>query len=253
MSDRKPKNYYALNLTEGRIFLIFIVFILIVTVTAFVIIMLLNSNKNTAKNETTENELTLENEDLTEQYDYYGEHDSSMDIPEPESLQDINQDSNNINTDTTNNDNKKADNNDNIKNDDKSPVEIDDSKTLYSSDYINDEKGREKKNTEIKKNNNYSNTKSNKIDEKKSVQNYTNKRYIVQIGSYLSKKTAEDISIYYKMQGYPVFINEKISDEKTFYRLRVGPFKDKEKAIKYQSSLKESKYGKDSYVSVIYL
>ncbi len=44
MNEQKPKNYYSLNLTEGRIFLIFITVLIVITVIVFSIALLISSN-----------------------------------------------------------------------------------------------------------------------------------------------------------------------------------------------------------------
>ena len=78
-------------------------------------------------------------------------------------------------------------------------------------------------------------------------------RYVVQVGSYTNKKIADEISQHYTKAGYPVYQQEFTKDGQTYYRLRIGPFKEKDRAENYLLSVKDSKYGKNSYISKIFI
>ena len=78
------------------------------------------------------------------------------------------------------------------------------------------------------------------------------KKWIIQIGSFTSEKSANEIAGFYKKDNYPAYIKEFMKDGKTYYRLRIGPYDSDVKAQEALVKIKASKYGKDSFVSVGY-
>ncbi|MCK4796668.1 MAG: SPOR domain-containing protein [Spirochaetes bacterium] len=259
MNQEKPKNYYSLNLTEGRIFIIFVSIILLVVIIIFGCVIIISNNQKKANQIdftiTDEESPKTESDNFTFYSDLTGESEIIIldNNPEVNNTENISLQSKNIDNQ---NDFKiefqeKVDKQE-IKNkhediDNKDIVKIDNSEVLYSSNYNKNPKTLK---TDYNKNKqSYTKTQTS-IKQKTST---TNKRYIVQIGSYENKQTVNDISYFYQKQGYPTYIKTKESNDKTFYRLRVGPFKQKERAETYLTSLKNSKYGKSSYISVVYL
>lgn len=261
MSNNRQKNYYSLNLTEGRIFIIFISFIILLVVVIFgFLIIISNQNKSDDINLKVEGEdfKEMKDSDFVFYSDLTGEPESNINIDLEDNLlnSEINIVENKVPDKIAKEDDfeivlkekkeehklivQKADNRKNL-------VKLDNSDVLYSSTFDNK--------IEIKKseNNVTSFNKTISYSNKTNTSTVPNKRYIVQIGSYLSKDTANDISSYYRGQGYPAYIRSKDSEGKTYYRLRIGPFKEKGKAEEYLTTLKSSKYGKNCYISVVYL
>lgn len=244
-NDNDRKKYYALNLTEGRIWIIFIMFLVLIVVIFFVAVIILGNNLN--KDSNTSSNSSSSSSAGSASFDMYGE------LGIEEQIIDSGNKTNDSNTASTNPEElkiqltekteqekaveepKKEDENINI---------LDNSEVLYSSKY------KDTGSTEI-------NAKNETVKTQKTTkkQTETNKsqtsvktalRYAVQVGSYEDKKLAEEITIFYKMQGYPTYMEQKNKNDKTFYRLRVGPFKEKNNAEKYLVALKSTKYGKNS-------
>ncbi|OHD19563.1 MAG: hypothetical protein A2086_14440 [Spirochaetes bacterium GWD1_27_9] len=265
--QEKPKSFYTVNLTEGRVLVIFVVFVILVVSGIFAtLIILSNISKNRdVANQTIEDTNTIKEEN---DYNFYSDltgeeivdqtkdvtvaHEEKKTTPELEDVKKI--------------ENKEED-----------IVDIDNSSVIYSSDLKEKEttpvtkttKQNKKIVTTKKISPEIKNTKkveekkivTKKIKEDKKVTTKTNKntvvkkeltkKYVVQVGSFTNKKTADEVSSFYKKDGYPVYVKEFESKGKTYYRLRVGPFKDKTNAEKNLVSLKSSKYGKNSYISVV--
>ncbi|MBN2545461.1 MAG: SPOR domain-containing protein [Spirochaetes bacterium] len=242
INDNDNKKYYAINLTEGRIWIIFILLLVLITTAFFVAVIIIKNNLN--KNDNT---LSYKSSSSNPAYfDYHGELGIEDQIINSENK--IN-DSNN--TESTPDELKiqlveKKDDENAIKEtkkiDEKTSI-LDDSEILYSSKYKDNSIE-----TAVKKNTAETEKKITKQTEikKPKTSSKTSLRYAVQVGSYEDKKLAEEISIYYKMQGYPAYLEQKNKSDKTFYRLRVGPFKEKNNAEKYLVTLKTTKYGKNS-------
>lgn len=264
MNEQKPKNYYSLNLTEGRIFLIFITVLIVITVIVFSIALLIsNSNKkgnDTVVSESEELKITESDNPVNDNYTYYNlNNDQKEDTFLAENKEPMKEENNiqNAETKSQNNSNSDAIQNEfhvQVKEKEDDIVKLDNNNVLRSSKYTDNNETQDAapvKNT----------PKVTKVTPKKEtvvVKKSTNSkkieiRFTVQVGSYLDKKAAEEISLFYKIQGYPAYITEKISGDKKFYRLRVGPFKAKEDAEKYLLSLKSTKYGKDSSIWEVYL
>ena len=63
--------------------------------------------------------------------------------------------------------------------------------------------------------------------------------YTVQIGSFTDRKAADSIMNSMKNKGYPAYINSMTaSDNKKWYRVRIGTFNNSEAATKYGENLK---------------
>lgn len=63
--------------------------------------------------------------------------------------------------------------------------------------------------------------------------------YTVQIGSFTDKKAADSVLRSMKSKGYPAFINTKTdSNNKKWYRVRIGTFNQIESATEYGDNLK---------------
>jgi len=257
MSDGRPRNYYSLNLTEGRIFIIFIAFIILLVLVIFGFLILVSNNKKSEDiNLQVENEdfKNIESSDFVFYSDLSGEPETEINI-ELTDTEDNKSKINSVKKEKNTLDEPfklevKEKEKEEIpiteKRTNENIVKLDDSEVLYSSKF--DDKVEIKKTSTTKT---YTQPVTTKKSSTTSVA--SNRRYIVQIGSYLSQDIANDIHSYYETQGYPTYIKTKKSDGKTYYRLRVGPFKEKDRAEKYMASLKDSKYGKNCYISIVYL
>jgi cell division septation protein DedD len=67
-----------------------------------------------------------------------------------------------------------------------------------------------------------------------------NGEFVVQVGSFTRKSTAQDICQRLNNAGYPTAIAVKIDNAKQFFRIWVGPFASKEKAKTVGQQLKAS-------------
>jgi hypothetical protein len=242
--ERKPKNYYTLNLTEGRIFIIFIAILIVIVLVVFSIALFNSSKKNSVTNLSVQDS-QISNNELADHYTYYdrlGNNTLTNNSLANSSNSSISSEANNIKTDNLNNENNEIKLNDNS-------AKPDDSEVLYSSKFINNNKSIDESKIKslVTKSDKKSNIKSNSSSTERKI------RYIIQIGSYTNKKLALEVSTYYEKIGYPTFIKEIESNGKKYYRLRIGPYKEKEKASNYLVKLKSTKYGKDSYISIVYL
>lgn len=233
--NEKGKTFYSVNLTEGRIFVIFISIILILVIIFFGLFLLIAKINSTNSVSRRDNENIITNSELN----FY---DGS--IKKDETTDKKNDLTENIPINKSINDNEKltSENNDEKK---ESTIILDNSEVLYSSKFKNIE------NRTIS---------SKKVsNEKKIVKSTTTtinntiktRKYVIQIGSYVNKEIALEIENFYKKAGYPTYIQNYPKDGKIYYRLRIGPFKDKKIAESYLISLKQSKYGKNSYISII--
>ena len=254
MNQEKPKNYYSLNLTEGRIFIIFITILIIVCVVAFGVALIISNSRKA--NDVKVNLANEDNLNLNSQnFSYYKELDEDNKV---DSFAKNNSENNNAKSSDNYKleiqENKNVEKNNEIEiaktdNNSNDTVKIDNSEVIYSSKYIDDSASNEN----TKKQTGTSITKKSTTKSVQQTKKEFEKRYIVQVGSYINKKTAEEISLFYQIQGYPAYITETINKEKTYYRLRVGPFKEKTVAEGYLANLKTSKYGDKSYISIVYL
>jgi cell division septation protein DedD len=258
--ENKPKNFYSVNLTEGRVFIIFVAIILFIAVVFFGVFIFI-SQTNKSKAPVAENTTIPERSDYA-LYNLSGENSSLSKISDQTSDNTVKEEGT---TKTPAIEEKSVSPKKENMN-----VEIDNSEVLYSSktketvdkkiDSKFTEKQPVKKSKVTKKTTPVNDTKKQtaviKKEDKKSTvaiksQQALTKKYSIQIASYNDKKTAENIADFYKKEKYPVYTSQIISNGKTFYRLRIGPFSEKEKADKFLATLKESKYGKNSYISVV--
>jgi cell division septation protein DedD len=255
--DEKQKSYYSLNLTEGRRFVIFIVFIIFFAVLLVGVIIVVKNIQNTNSNRNQ-----TENTDQGYKPPYYSSQNDQNTI----SSISISDSSDDIKKSMTSILQTKIDTTEDktVKTEETPTSNIDNSETLYSSKFSNASENTKSEpkissQTKITAKKNVNATKQTKNSDiqtaKKTSADKTNptKKYVVQIGSYTNKKTAEDIASFYKSNGnYPTYIKDIISDGKTFYRLRVGPFSEKTRAEMYLTNLKVTKYGKNSYISEVF-
>lgn len=266
-NEEGKKSFYSVNLTEGKIILIFVAFVFVIVVGIFGTLIVM-SNMGNKKNLAEESNVKEEN--TTEDYNFYSELTGEDLTSVTEVTSDVVKTEEIKKDDTVTDTNKTTLKETATVTDDKTG--IDNSEVLYSSK-INSENVENK--TILKKETNttkvektekkLTNTKANnktvtqkktkeksktaKVENKKST--IATKKYVVQIGAFSNKKTANDILSFYQDSGYPTYIKEYTKDGKNYYRLRVGPFKDKSNAEKYLTSLKNSKYGKNSYISEV--
>ncbi len=96
-----------------------------------------------------------------------------------------------------------------------------------------------------------SNNSAPKVAKSSQPQAKDTTRYVVQIGSFTNESKAKELEKFYQASGYPTYIKVANIDGKDYYRLRVGPFRDKSRANDYLNLIKNSKYGKDSYLSKV--
>jgi len=255
MNEEKPKNYYSLNLTEGRIFIIFISVLIVITVLVFSIAFLISSNNrknNNAKANSENEELQVIENDNFSYYNLNSDSEQNTFLDEKNNfIEEASKDEDKVVQNDNDYDQKGIQAKIEEKEESPEVVKLDNTNVLYSSKYSD-----KKETTNTASTQNKIQTVKKKTTTVTKKQTSTTKRevrYTVQIGSYLEKKTAEEISLYYQIQGYPAYIVEKTTGGKRFYRLRVGPFKEKDNAEKYLASLKSSKYGKESSIWVVYI
>ena len=286
--NQEKKSFYALNLTEGRMFGVFIGIVLVLVAVFFAIMVTafkLSKPKSGPINIRTE---TIEKKDSTTQnaesaFSFYsdlaGEDAVKQDDVLTKEVIKVNQE---VPTQTSETQNAAADNN--TETVEEPQLSIDNSEILYSSRYQQNQKFK-KDETKPAANQTaqtvkaavpakQSETKSAAADkpaeQKNSVANVKTAepakpvkvetaskdksvRYVVQVGSYTNKKIADEIAQHYNKAGYPVYQQEFSKDGQTYYRLRIGPFKEKDRAENYLLSVKDSKYGKNSYISKIFI
>ena len=298
--NQEKKSFYALNLTEGRMFGVFIGIVLVLVAVFFAIMVTafkLSKPKSGPINIRTE---TIEKKDSTTQnaesaFSFYsdlaGEDAVKQDDVLTKEVIKVNQEVPTQTSETQNapaiSQNAAADNN--TETVEEPQLSIDNSEILYSSRYQQNQKFKkdetkpaaanqsaqnsqtakanttakpaetktavtakpaEQKTSTAAKTTESNNTKTVKVEtasKDKSV------RYVVQVGSYTNKKIADEIAQHYNKAGYPVYQQEFSKDGQTYYRLRIGPFKEKDRAENYLLSVKDSKYGKNSYISKIFI
>ena len=293
--NQEKKSFYALNLTEGRMFGVFIGIVLVLVAVFFAIMVTafkLSKPKSGPINIRTE---TIEKKDSTTQnaesaFSFYsdlaGEDAVKQDDVLTKEVIKVNQEVPTQTSETQNapaiSQNAAADNNTETL--EEPQLSIDNSEILYSSRYQQNQKFK-KDETKPAANQTaqtvkaavpakQSETKSAAADkpaeQKNSVANVKTAepakpvkvetaskdksvRYVVQVGSYTNKKIADEIAQHYNKAGYPVYQQEFSKDGQTYYRLRIGPFKEKDRAENYLLSVKDSKYGKNSYISKIFI
>ncbi|MCG8570286.1 MAG: SPOR domain-containing protein [Spirochaetes bacterium] len=244
---KKTKTFYSVNLTEGRIFVIFIFVILVTAAIIFFILKSLNSSYSLGELDHAESTVDIENlpqyeETTTYQQDLMG--DTVINLTEKNS-----QNSQENKSEETVNTSEEEGTTEAVMSD----IELDNGEPLKASQFSEPEKNKVVIKTE---------TKTQPVVEKKEpVKKKTieakpkteyQKRYIVQVGAYQNKETLSKIQNFYTDLGYPTYTKTKTVNGKTYYRLRVGPFSQQEKAEEYLVALKRSKFGQNAYISVGY-
>ena len=256
-SEVKKKQFYSINLTAERVFLIFVLLVAIIAVIV-VAFVFSTSSKTVTKNKDVASEEVIDEIVSNDDFAFFddenamelldGEEDA---VPVPEKV-----------TITENKENAaEAANSENTANvategnvtqeetvAAKPEVKIED-KISYSSNYAEkDEKTATPPQPITKSAVDTSKTVEKKVA-KSAVQE---KKWIIQIGSFTSEKSANDVADFYKKDNYPAYVKEFMKDGKTYYRLRIGPYDSDTKAQEALVKIKSSKYGKDSFVSVGY-
>lgn len=293
--NQEKKSFYALNLTEGRMFGVFIGIVLVLVAVFFAIMVTafkLSKPKSGPINIRTE---TIEKKDSTTQnaesaFSFYsdlaGEDAVKQDDVLTKEVIKVNQEVPTQTSETQNapaiSQNAAADNNTETL--EEPQLSIDNSEILYSSRYQQNQKFKKdetkpaanqtaqtvKAAVPAKQSETKSAVADKPAEQKNSVANVKTAepakpvkvetaskdksvRYVVQVGSYTNKKIADEIAQHYNKAGYPVYQQEFSKDGQTYYRLRIGPFKEKDRAENYLLSVKDSKYGKNSYISKIFI
>ena len=256
-SEVKKKQFYSINLTAERVFLIFVLLVAIIAVIV-VAFVFSTSSKTVTKNKDVASEEVIDEIVSNDDFAFFddenamelldGEEDA---VPVPEKV-----------TITENKENAaEAANSENTANvategnvtqeetvAAKPEVKIED-KISYSSNYAEkDEKTATPPQPITKSAVDTSKTVEKKVT-KSAVQE---KKWIIQIGSFTSEKSANNVADFYKKDNYPAYVKEFMKDGKTYYRLRIGPYDSDTKAQEALIKIKSSKYGKDSFVSVGY-
>jgi cell division protein FtsN len=261
MAEYRQRKVYSLNLTEGRIFIIFISLIIFTVIIFFggAIILSQKSRTNSlAITESSDFEAVTTDEysfydNLHENEESFVNSTDTVYAPETFEMQQtvvtvdnhstVNNEGNQFTNDTSSPQDLFTDN---------SMVTLDDSEVLYSSNE-NTQSTASTKTSETREETKKTTTSESTAATKKSTATVPGKRYVVQVGSYSKKQVADSMYAYYQGQGYPSYITQKTKDGTVYYRLRVGPFKARERADSYLDALKKSRYGKDSYISIVYL
>lgn len=257
-NDRGKKQFYTLNLTSERIFIIFVLFVILIAVV--IIVAALTFNRGSSNKDVSDKEYEFLNEITGSEYEYHdllsGENEENIvDVLPEETTQQS----------TVVEDVKTVQEVDEKASANQPVIKTDSDKVIYSSS-LSEEKSEPKKiekaSVEIKQTKPIKepSTQVTKPVEKKIVKTESKQttkivqveKYVIQIGSYSTQKSAEDVSNYYKKEGYPVYTKSFAKDGKTYYRLRIGPYDEKKKAEGVLGKVKVSKYGKDSFISVGY-
>ena len=256
-SEVKKKQFYSINLTAERVFLIFVLLVAIIAVIV-VAFVFSTSSKTVTKNKDVASEEVIDEIVSNDDFAFFDDENAMelLDgeeeaVPVPEKV-----------TITENKENAaEAANSENIANvategnvtqeetvAAKPEVKIED-KISYSSNYAEkDEKTATPPQPITKSAVDTSKTVEKKVA-KSAVQE---KKWIIQIGSFTSEKSANNVADFYKKDNYPAYVKEFMKDGKTYYRLRIGPYDSDTKAQEALIKIKSSKYGKDSFVSVGY-
>lgn len=241
-SEVKKKQFYSINLTSERVFLIFVLIIAIIAVVV-VAVVFSTSSKPVTKNKNVASEEVIDEIVNGDDFAFFDDENSvelldteEVPAPVPEKI-------------TISDSDKKesAKESAKVKENVRPEVKIND-KVSYSSNYSEKESAASTPQPVRKS------AVETKIPAERQVakQAIQEKRWVIQVGSFTSKKSADDIAGFYKKDNYPAYIKEFMKDGKTYYRLRIGPYDSDVKAQEVLVKIKASKYGKDSYVAVGY-
>ncbi|HBI38320.1 MAG: hypothetical protein A2015_10755 [Spirochaetes bacterium GWF1_31_7] len=250
-NEGEKKQFYSLNLTPERIFIIFILFVVMIAVVIIVIAFTFNKSTS-AKDDISDSEYALLNDITGTEYDYH----ELLSDSETKDIIDIVPETAVPETTIISEPVKET----SLENVDKKPtITVESDKVIYSSNLVDKEdvKKPDVKTTVI--------TQVKPVTEKKpaavvtkvvpqqtTAKKVQTEKFIIQVGSYSTQKSAEEVSNYYKNAGYLAYTKSFVKDGKTYYRLRIGPYDDKKKAESILGKVKVSKYGKDSFISVGY-
>ena len=86
----------------------------------------------------------------------------------------------------------------------------------------------------------------------KTVKKPKNIKYAVQVASLSDREKLAKLADEYEKKGFSVYTEPKVVSGKSFYRLRIGPFEQKELAEHYLALAKKIDSGKMSYLTEIY-
>lgn len=249
-NEGKKKQFYSINLTSERVFLIFVLIIAIIAVVV-VAVVFSTSSKSVTKNKNVASEEVIDEIVNSDDFAFFDDENTTelLDTEEvaaaeeapalaPEKI-------------TISDNNEKENAKETVKAEKvaaaKPEVKIND-KVSYSSSYS--EKSEVPSTPQpVQK----SAVTAKAPAEKQAVkQTAQGKKWIIQIGSFTSEKSAANIADFYKKESYPAYVKEFVKDGKTYYRLRIGPYDSDVKAQEALVKIKASKYGKDSFVAVGY-
>ncbi len=282
-SDNNKKQFYSINLTSERIFAVFIavlVFIaLIVVVVAFSVSQKPTTKKGVASQETIDEIIGSEDfafDDFTDEDEFIDE--SEEGIVDDEILGDEAEllgESDELAGDESKTEAEllgetEENTEEEVTQKDSPDVKVDD-KVSYSSKYVEKQKPTIVANKPVAK----KPTTKPTVTQKKPVKSFeskpvtkqevkpvakpkpakpattvSGKKWVIQIGSFSTQKSANDVRAFYS--GYPSYIREINKDSKKFYRLRLGPYDTEAQAKSILANVKKSKYGKDGYIVIGY-
>lgn len=252
-NEVKKKQFYSINLTAERVFLIFVLLVAIIAVIV-VAFVFSTSSKPVTKNKDVASEEVIDEIVSNDDFAFFDDEnamellDGEEAVPVPEKVTITENKENttepeNVANVTTE---KSVTQKENVAT--KPEVKIED-KISYSSNYAEKEEKAITPPQPVTK----SAVETSKQTEKKVVKSAVQeKKWIIQIGSFTSEKSANDVADFYKKDNYPAYIKEFMKDGKTYYRLRIGPYDSDTKAQEALVKIKSTKYGKDSFVSVGY-
>lgn len=272
--EEEKKQFYSINLTPERVFMIFVGIIVILAIITVAVAFSLSSKPTTKDKNVASQDVIDEiiNSEDFEYYDIMAEKDSGI-LDETEDLADAaildtekEKTENGIFTEEEEMKNRESETFPKGK---KAEVTIND-KVVYSSSYHTPKES----SPTIKKSQPVTRTSQNKpkpiseapkpkpapkvsqppAPKTKPSAPVSGKiqKWVIQVGSFSTKKPADEIASFYKNAGYPVYTKEFVKEGRIFYRLRIGPFDSESKAKETLSNIKSSKYGKDSFISVGY-
>lgn len=269
-TESKPGSFYSVNLTDKRIVVIFAVIVGFFALAAFIVIMLLTSNLK--ENRADDNRLFMdsgsgsEGELFAEEGEFEdlnfhselendaieltpAEEEPPAEGEEPEAV--VEESGESVEKPEEDEELHSSQFKDESE---KSSEKSSTNKVIIPVNNSTREQRKVEATTTVKKNEtvNKESTTVKTTSESSTTKKSYSKRYIVQVGSYRNKETADKIEAFYKNGGYPTYVKSFAKDGTTYYRLRIGPFKEKERADKYLLALKESKYGENSYVTIGY-
>lgn len=250
-NEVKKKQFYSINLTSERVFLIFVLIIAIIAVVV-VAVVFSTSSKSVTKNKDVASEEVIDEIVNSDDFAFFDDE-NTVELLDTEEISVSEETPALAPEKITISDSSEKENTKNaVKTEEtaavaKPEVKIND-KVSYSSSYS--EKTEAPSTPQpVQKSAAVTKIPTEKQVSKQAVQE---KKWIIQIGSFTSKKSADNVADFYKKDNYPAYVKEFMKDGKTYYRLRIGPYDSDVKAQEALVKIKTSKYGKDSFVSVGY-